>query len=282
MGDLEDAFLKKNVPGRYSSWTDNNDDKRIEDDNDNVSNDDSEDDDYYFQGLPSKPPPLSPASYQQQRPSGNTGVKGVLADYREAQQHEQLRKEEERLDRMKVLHRATHPAVSDRIASSNDDNKSKMIDNNDDDDSDLDDGSDDEFLKQFRNQPTPPTFGSMTSASPEEYVQLVDTIDPHSYLIVHLYESSIQQCRMLHSSLERVAQCMDYAKFVQVNALEANPNLDTICLPALLIYQGGVLVHNLVRFTDGLPSGRGFGVEEVREVLERTLGVVDTGGVVGR
>lgn len=58
---------------------------------------------------------------------------------------------------------------------------------------------------------------------------------------------------------------MNSVKLIEVNALEANPNLDTIILPAILIYKGGELVHNLVRFTDELP--RGFGVEEVREVL---------------
>ena len=45
-----------------------------------------------------------------------------------------------------------------------------------------------------------------------------------------------------------------------------------ICLPAILIYRGGELIHNLVRFTDDLPKR--FGVDDVREVLVK-LGIDD-------
>ena len=53
---------------------------------------------------------------------------------------------------------------------------------------------------------------------------------------------------------------------------EANSNLDMICLPAILIYRGGELIHNLVRFTDDLPKR--FSVDDVREVLGK-LGIDD-------
>jgi len=328
MATLEDSILKKNIPGRYTSWTDENNDKRRNNDNDDDGNhnnhdtrpgnnndvSDSEDDEYYFQGLPTTTTTNAASSssqqQQQQRSSGNTGVKGVLADHREHQQREMLRKEEERLETLRILHRATHPAVrkeeccasggksDDKIKNTNNDS-----DDDDDSDSDLDDSDDDEFLKQFRNQRlaqlqlqsittttptigittttttnnTPPTYGSLATLTPDEYVDLIDTLHPQTHLIVHLYESTITACRMLHSTLEKVAQCMPHAKFIEVRALDANPKLDTICLPAVLIYRGGELVHNLVRFTEELPkngSGGGYGVEDVREVLER-LGVVE-------
>ena len=281
MSTLEDAFLKKNVPGRYSSWADNDDDRRAGDDLDDASNadiSDSEDDEYYFEGLPPNSSTTTASTQQSQlRPSGNTGVKGVLADYREAKRIEQLTKDEERKDRLEALHRATRPAVSDRISNGR---KDVINDKNDSGDSELDD-SDDEFLQQFRSQrlaqlqstsTSHPTFGSLTQTSPEDYVTLVDTVDPQVFLIVFLYEPSILQCRQLQSILEKVAPSMNYAKFIEVNALDANPNLDTICLPAILIYKQGKLVHNLVRFTDDLPKG--YGVDEVRNVFER-IGVVD-------
>ena len=280
MGDLEEDFLKKNVPGRYSSWADENEDRPSRHatsdetgNNDNAS--DSDDDDYYFDGLPNATAPLDsqrdPSQpHQPLRPSGNTGVKGVLADYREAQQQEQLRKEEERLESLRAFQRATRPGCrADDTNRNNNDNASE------DDSSHLDD-SDDEFIKKFRHQrltqlqqnqsaapssSLPPTFSLLTSVSPEEYVQLVDSIDPRVFLVVHLYEASIQHCRMLHSTLEKVAQSMDWAKFIQVQALEASPTLDTICLPALLVYKRGELVHNLVRFME-------FNPEDVMDTLE--------------
>ena len=231
MGDLEDAFLKKNVPGRYSSWTEeNDDDKQRNDDDDDENNDndvsDSEDDEYYFEGLPTNNSRTSSSNMQQEehqpqlRPSGNTGVKGVLADYREAKQREQLMKEKERLDELDALYQATHPAMrraEDCIISTNNNN-----DTNDRDNDSYDE--DDDFLKRFRNQrlselkqqqrsttslPPKALFGSLTTVTPEEYVKLVDNMNniniDNYYLIVHLYESSIQQCQILHSTLDKLA-----------------------------------------------------------------------------
>ena len=118
-------------------------------------------------------------------------------------------------------------------------------------------------------------FGSLTSVTPEEYVKLVDNmnninIDDY-YLIVHLYESSIQQCQILHSTLDKLASSWmeHHVQFIEVDALDANSNLDTICLPAILIYKRGELIHNMVRFTDDLP--RGYDVEDVRKVLEKLV-----------
>lgn len=289
MADLEDAFLKQNVPGRYSSWTDAKDgDRQCDvDDNDGGGDGDesSDDDEHYFRDLPATqktgPPPPPPSTLM--RSKGNTGVKGVLADYREAQQLERLRREEDRLDSMRALQRATRPAVAAPSAPVPAGGKG---DGGARDDSDsCDDDEDDEFLKKFRSQrlaelretrgvstePPPPTFGSLERLSPEEYVDLVDAIDPRVFLVVHLRDDSVPHCRMLHSVLERVAQCTDSVRFVEVEAVEANPNLDTICLPAVLVYREGELVHNIVRFTDDLP--RDFGVEDVRTALEGLLGV---------
>ena len=305
MGDLEDV-LKKNVPGRYSSWVEENDDDKQRNDHDKNNSDDvsdSEDDEYYFEGLPTDNSRTSSSSNMQQqeeqsqqqlRPSGNTGVKGVLADYREAKQREQLIKEKERLDKLEALYQATHPAMRRaedcNIISTNNSNNN---DTNDCDDNDSYD-EDDDFLKQFRNQrlselkqqqqqqqqrsttslPPKALFGSLTTVTPEEYVKLVDNmnnINTDYYLIVHLYESSIQQCQILHSTLDKLASSswMEHVQFIEVNALEANSNLDTICLPAILIYKRGELIHNVVRFTDDLSEG--YDVEDVKKVLEKLV-----------
>ena len=291
MADLEDIFLKKNIPGRYSSWTEENDDKKR---NAEDISDSETDDEFYFQGLPNSsstknPPP--PAQQPQIRQSGNTGVKGVLADYREAQQLEQLQKEEDKLQKLEALYNATHPTISKSEHTTTVKDKQDFID--DSSISDLDDSDDDdEFLKRFRNQRIAElqqqqqqskstttsklqTFGTLSLVTPQEYVQLVDDMDATTsthYLIVHLYHSTIHTCQMLQSSLEKLSQSMIHTQFIQVYALEANANLDMICLPAVLIYRGGELIHNLVRFTDDLPKR--FSVDDVRDIFVK-LGIDD-------
>ena len=288
---LEDTFLKKNIPGRYSSWTEENDDKKhcnAEDISDSET-----DDEFYFQGLPnsSTTNPSLPVQQPQLRQSGNTGVKGVLADYREAQQLERLAKEEDKLQKLESLYNATHPTIRKSEHTTAVKDKQNCSDDDSSNSDDLDD-DDDEFLKRFRNQRIAElqqqqqqnkstttsnlqTFGTLSLVTPQEYVQIVDdmdnTISTH-YLIVHLYHSTIHTCQMLQTSLEKISQSMIHTQFIQVNALEANANLDMICLPAILIYSKSELIHNLVRFTDDLPKR--FSVDDVREVLGK-LGIDD-------
>lgn len=284
MVDLEEAILRKNVPGKYSSWTGEDSDRREEAALDDSCSDDSEDDEFYFKDLP---PMTSSSSQQQQqapttmplRSSGNTGVKGVIADYKEAKRDAQLQKAEERLENMKRLQRPTQPAIRPREERNGSEMKQGSIDSDSDDDD-----IDDDFVKQFRmqrlaqlqnksnaTQQTAKLFGTLSLKTPDEYVELIDNIDPQVFVIVHLYEPSISESRMLHAALDKVAQTMEYAKFIEVYALAANSNLDLISLPAILIYKGGTLVHNMIKFTDGLPKA--FTVNDVKESLE-SVGVV--------
>ena len=338
MGDLEDAFLRRNVPGRYSSWADEDDDERHNDDVDvdrdrdrgggggggipddaggvGEVEDEDEDDEYYLRDLPPPPPPQhhrAPSSSGGN--TSNTGVKGVLADYRAAAEDERRRAGDAREEASRAFHRATHPATrrSGCCAAPPDGKRGcgmgDLRDNGGSDDdspsSSSSSSSEDYDADIRRRRPARPrgrsaarsgpttvggSFGPpMTSASPEEYVRLVDEMgdDPDGpFLVVHLSSgggaSTTMTCRMLRSALEELASsCIAGAneegvgvvgvKFIEVDALEANPNLDAICLPAILIYRHGELVHNLVRFDDDLP--REFGAGDVRAIFEG-LGVL--------
>ncbi|KAL7550752.1 hypothetical protein ACHAWF_013978 [Thalassiosira exigua] len=295
MTDLEDRFLKQNVPGRYSSWAgegDDDDDPGCRQDGDddgrggaNDGDDDSDDDDErYFEGLPPLPGPPPPPSI----PGRNkTGVKGVLADYEAAREEDLRRIDEARLDREAALRRATRPAVRVRpeleqvgTADGDDDDGEGNGREENDDDGDDEEG---EILKSLRRRrlaelrsrreilASAPRYGDPPSlVSPSEYVALVDALDPRSYLVVHLSDRSNSRSRALRESLERVAPLLDRAKFVEVDAREANPELDSICLPAVLVYKAGKLAKNWVRFTDDL-RGRGGAAEEVRIALEGAM-----------
>jgi len=330
MGDLEDSILKQNVPGRYSSWSEENDDQRRgntsndiddggkyynQDDNSGVigaaeGGSDDEDDDYYYQGLPPPPPPpplpssattaataTGPPRALGGRPtSNNTGVKGVLADYHAAEVEERLLANETKLDEYNAWYRMTHPAVrkSDNTDGNrrNNDEQVVIADNEEDGGSDNNYYDEDELIiirrrrlmqlkeeqqHQHHRHHQLPRYGSLTCVTPDEYVNLVNNQQEHdtsSFLIVHLAEYDISQCCVLHSVLEKIASLpnMEHGhNFIEVEALIAKPNLDTICLPTVLVYQHGVLIHNLVRFTDDLP--REFGVEDVISIFIK-LGIV--------
>lgn len=280
MGDLEDAYFKQNVPGQYSKWSAENDGRASSDQSD------SEDDEYYFADAPSLPISTSTAAPTaaalKSSKGGNTGVKGVISDYLDAKREEELNAATDRIKQLEILNAIVNPARREVTAGTE---KTRPQDEND--------SEDDEFLRQFRserlkqlNVACRSTYGTYTTLSPEEYVELVDTIEQSTFVVVHLYNSSIKECLMLHSALEKVSQIMDHAKFVEVGAYEAKPDLDLICLPVILVYKGGELVCNAVRFTDGLIDERGGGdcldITDVSEKLDELCGLKMMGVVEPR
>jgi hypothetical protein len=305
MGDLEDAFLKQNVPGRYTSWSEENDDERRgadDADDDGNDNDDSEDDEYYLEGLPPLPGSTPSANDTRMEPSSastsnglqkscNTGVKGVLADYREAQLREKekarLKRQEGEVSKPKQSHhrhRHDNYKISKASIKNNDDSSNSDDDHisipTDDEDSN---GEYSKYLAQLPPGTVPHPFfrkSKYPKVTPEEYVQLVEEMENNVHkgvlcMIVHLFDSTIPECRHLHSVLKQM-RCgsakSSRSHFIEVDALEANPDMDTIILPTILIYdKRGELKHNLVRFTDDLPHG--FTEHDLCEYFDK-LGII--------
>uniref|UniRef100_A0A6U3QXS5 Phosducin domain-containing protein n=1 Tax=Ditylum brightwellii TaxID=49249 RepID=A0A6U3QXS5_9STRA len=299
MSGLEDRILKQNIPGKYS-WWDNDDEARPNHHHDDGDNDNDENNSlneveqvkqWDAQGVP-KPLQISaleggPVPHNGGK-SQNTGAKGVLNDYRQTRAIESHNRQVEALERQDLLRRATEGATlqqGDVAMSAAAVEQRRKLEKRRDDSDDDDDNEDDEFLKNYRKNRLrqlqltthwPSYDGKVEEVTPEEYSSLVDTIDPRVHFIVHLYEPSIRDCVKLNSMLERCASLKKYAKFVKLRALDAKPNMDCIVLPTIMIYRGGNLEHNLVRFTQKeLVVSRGeFRVEDVLETLE-SYGVVN-------
>ena len=264
MADLEDAFFKKNVPGQYSRWSADNDC------HDSSDESDSEDDEFYFADAPSLPVSTSTAASSaaalKASKGGNTGVKGVISDYLDTKREEKLQAATDKLEQLEILNSIVNPSKREAVVREN-----KLLRDEEND------SEDDEFLQQYRSERlkqlnnSRPTYGTFTTVSPDEYVELVDTIDRQTFLVVHLYQSSLKESTMLHSALEKLSQIMEHIKFIEVDAYEAKPDLDLICLPVILVYKCGELVCNAVRFTDGLVDEKGGGAcldaQDVREKL---------------
>lgn len=221
--------------------------------------------------------------------NGSTGVKGVLNDYRTAREEEKQRRTIERLEREEIWKRTTQgatlrpgelamsaAATEERLRSERRvkevewpswrEEETKGDDNGDDDD--------EEFLERYRRQRVQqlraasswPVYGEIREATPTEYIDVIDSTDHRVMVIVHLYEPFVSHCNTLNRYLEELARTMSFARFVRLRALEASKTFDLIGLPAVVMYKGGKLVHNLTRVTEHLPDK--FTKEDVQWLLE--------------
>ncbi|RUS22889.1 thioredoxin-like protein, partial [Endogone sp. FLAS-F59071] len=107
-------------------------------------------------------------------------------------------------------------------------------------------------------------FGSVEEVTSAQYATAVDNEWKTVPVIVHLFDNSIPQCRLLHDHLDHLARKYTLAKFIKAHARELD--FDLVGSPAILAYKGGVLVANLVRVTDEIGES-GFDVDKVEDLL---------------
>jgi hypothetical protein len=81
--------------------------------------------------------------------------------------------------------------------------------------------------------------GFLTELTHETYVDAIDFEDPSVLVFIHLYDNSNQYCRIVNEFLVQMAQNHRQCKFYKIPAKEADPNFDSIALPAILIYKRG-------------------------------------------
>eukprot|EP00568_Trieres_chinensis_P012997 CAMPEP_0183299498 /NCGR_PEP_ID=MMETSP0160_2-20130417/6221_1 /TAXON_ID=2839 ORGANISM="Odontella Sinensis, Strain Grunow 1884" /NCGR_SAMPLE_ID=MMETSP0160_2 /ASSEMBLY_ACC=CAM_ASM_000250 /LENGTH=327 /DNA_ID=CAMNT_0025461753 /DNA_START=18 /DNA_END=1001 /DNA_ORIENTATION=+ len=289
MADLEDRFLRRNIPGRYSQWD--------EDDHDEIERDGESD------GEPERLPTNSgtdaaPPRHEPRPGRHNTGVKGVIADRRAHKEEEAYRRNLEQAERRDMLDRAVRGSEmgfgeTSLSLSAAQDRRRRELASREDGSSDSggessDSDENENFMRRYRNRrleelraaSLPPVYGEIKEVSPDEFSRAVDDSDPRTSLVVHIYEFSVPECAVLNLHLESLARSLPHTRFLRLRASVAGLSADPVGLPSVLIYRGGKLLHNLTPITESLPLPR-FREKEVQELLE-SCGVGDNSGVCSR
>lgn len=108
-------------------------------------------------------------------------------------------------------------------------------------------------------------FGMLTTIDMEEYPDEIDNEWKTIPVIVHLFDESLPDCRLLDDFLKSLAKKYTLAKFLRVSANDLE--FDLVGSPAILAYQGGLLIANLVRIIDEV--GTRFDVDSIEDILLR-------------
>ena len=299
MGDLEESFLKSNVPGRYSAWADDDGGG----DNDDTGIDSAA---AAAAGVSEGPAALNRLEAPT---SSNTGAKGVLADHRAAKEEEAYRREMEKRETDAILDRAVRGAamgpgqVSISQAAMEERWRAERIRDREaerDGDSSDDDDDDDEFMRSYRQKRllelqtaassasasasasvSRPDYSEVEDVTPIQYAEAVNETDPCTLLVVHLYEPHIPACVDVHNHLDTLARshacgsgsCRSI-RFLRLRATEAKSDMDLVGLPSILVYRGGQLVQNWTPVTQHLPPR--FIAEDLQTLLLDSCGWTTT------
>lgn len=275
---LEESIFQKNVPGRWSKFEGENDDRR----EDEVENDVPEEEetktdievDMDLLELARKlddesiPEPIRRGILAEREKKHKSGVKGVLADYKQHCQMEHAMAVQEALLRQKILTRMAEGSKRSDFETEIDDDDDLFLAGKLVDEDDLN------FLEDFRRRrmqemqaaAAMPVFGACREVDSTDFVDMVDKEDPRVYVVVHLYETSVQNCVRLNVQLEELASRRPDVKFLRMNASLNQIAIDRIALPILTVYRGGNTVNTFAALDQEL--GIKFTVDDVEWLLE--------------
>ena len=271
MTDLEEKFLKKNVPGKYSQW------EREEEE-------DSNDEDSYNCEAIQPSQHKKEIYYGNGKGGANTGVKGVLSDYRQSKQLQFIERERERQASNSIG--PCQMKMGEVSFSLESIEKRRLLEKrgthsppNTEDDSESDEDFDSEFLNSYRKQRMTemrnqaanwPVFGELIEVgSFQQFSKFIDETDARASCVFHLYDERILPCNIMNEHFENLASRMKFARFFRMKISLIKPNFDPIGLPCVLIYRGGSEVANLTPITKSFHNSNRnrFTSEEVEQVL---------------
>lgn len=284
MGDLEDRFFKKNIPGKYTWW-----EEELEDRGGDVAagesqndNDNDDDDSQVLHPEPFQLQARQPTTVPAVRPTTTgtgTGPKGVLAEKKRRDEMDQMERDRVYREKQAMLERWTGGATLNPsevswsgVAIEERKQQSKRMERRN-----QDEDQDDDFIVEYRikrleqwKKERSNVFvryhEGLHEVDPEGYADAIDQTPATTDVVVHLYEDYIPDCQRLNRILEELSQILP-ARFLKLLASRAIQTMDPVGLPSLIIYRGGDLLANLTPITQELPKN--FQVNHVRDLLER-------------
>jgi len=100
-----------------------------------------------------------------------------------------------------------------------------------------------EELKRKRYQER---FGDVRDIARDEWISEVTEGSSTCWVVVHLYQDSVEDCNLLNEFLSQLAQKFREIKFLRIKSNLAVENWPDRNLPALFLYNGGELKYQLV------------------------------------
>lgn len=285
MADLEDKILKKNVPGRYSTfWHEEH----------NVKNQNEYSSHHIHHELLLNENKTFRESNQvaTNKSSVNTGIKGILSDYRSHQDDMKLRNKKQlatKMDEYLRVARGSELKLGEQSISISSITKADGDNNHDGaSDSDSEFNADDSILSSYRFRRFQelrqvfsfPSFGYITELQDaDEFSQVIDDADSRVYCIFHLYDNSVAQSKLMNEHIKQIARTLNHCRFFRIEVIKLFEfPFDACGLPSLLVYKNGVEVANLTpiteRFENPIKNGYRFTVEDIEKVLI-DIGVCD-------
>jgi len=90
-----------------------------------------------------------------------------------------------------------------------------------------------------------PHFGDVYEISRDEFISQVTNAPKEAFVVLHLYQTYIENCSLINSFFEKLAVKFPLVKFVKIIATKCIENFADYLCPCFIIYNSGKLVCTL-------------------------------------
>lgn len=208
---------------------------------------------------------------ERERRSGRrqTGPKGCIADYKAFKKEQEKYREEKKKELVELAKRMT-------LSSGKTDEKNKKKEEEEDEFF----SDEDAFMNDYRLRrieeitnlyESKKRFGNYKEIDIDGYLTEIDDEDKNVFVCIHLYEPMLPACRQMNFCLAYFAKDFPKIKFRYILASKVSEKFGDgsgAGLPALLIYKGGELFHNLVDVKEEMGTEE-FAIPELQQLFLR-------------
>lgn len=101
-------------------------------------------------------------------------------------------------------------------------------------------------MSELREASARNRFGDVVEIVKDEWVREVTDASKSCWVIVHLYQDYITECRLLENALLILASKFKYIKFLKIRSTQAVENWPEKNLPTLFLYHEGELKQQMI------------------------------------
>lgn len=145
----------------------------------------------------------------------------------------------------------------------------------------LEDEEDDEVLRQYKEKrlkemkefAAKPHYGRVFELRKQDYVQEVTNAPKGVYVVLHLYQNYIMDCKVLDKVFESLAKRFVLVKFMRIVATNCLEHCEDINVPGIIIYYNGEMIKQMIPAVHYL-GGKGKITEEKVEWILGSLKII--------
>ena len=104
----------------------------------------------------------------------------------------------------------------------------------------------DRRLKELKEQAFKNKFGDIHEINKDQWVAEVTEASRSVWVLVHLYNDSVLECRLMDETLLKLAPKFKHVKILKIRSTQAVENWPDRNLPTVFAYNEGVLKHQIM------------------------------------